>query len=82
MLKNCLVNYFFAIITSLDLIMAITSSPAFKPRSSTASLVMVAVIAPGVSIFTLIVAVTTPSLTSSTFPFNEFLALILIISPP
>ena len=65
----------------VDLIMAETVSPFFRSNFSTDSLVIMAVMSSGDSIFICILAITAPTSTFSILPSKTFLALILIIPP-
>src|SRR5262245_51576474 len=71
----------FPTLTSELLMMALTLSPDFRPRSWTASFVMDAVmmVPPPMSMRTW--AVTEPVFTSTIFPGSTFLALSFIVSP-
>jgi len=65
----------------VDLIMVETLSPFLRSIFSTDSLVIMAVMSSGDSIFICMLAITAPTSTLSILPSNTFLALILIISP-
>ena len=65
----------------VDLIIAETVSPFLRSSFSTDSLVIMAVISSGDSIFICILAITAPTSTFSILPSNTFLALIFIIPP-
>lgn len=67
--------------TSVDLTMTITLSPALISRSLTDSLVITEVIVSGVSISILTLAMIAPSSTLFTVPLIWFLALNFNISP-
>ena len=56
--------------TSVDFIIAVTSSPSFKPNFSADSLVITAVIVFGSVTSILMFAITAPTSTFSIFPFN------------